>query len=157
MVGPSGEREIDADEFFLMPDRNIHGENVLAANELVTHVLLPAPARRRRAHLRGALQAVARLAAGDGVRRPRDGRHAPSSVRASSWAPSRRSPGGRQTAEAGARWQGDQRGSGPAAADAAVKDAKPMTENGYKVQIARTAVKRAILKAAGLSVPAFTA
>ena len=44
-----------------------------------------------------------------------------------------------------------------AAADAAVKEARPMTENGYKVQIARTAVKRAILKAAGLPVPAFCA
>jgi hypothetical protein len=32
-----------------------------------------------------------------------------------------------------------------------------MTENGYKVQIARTAVKRAILKAAGLPVPSFSA
>jgi xanthine dehydrogenase YagS FAD-binding subunit len=41
-----------------------------------------------------------------------------------------------------------------AAADAALKDAQPMTENGYKVQIARTAVKRAIMKAAGLNVPA---
>jgi xanthine dehydrogenase YagS FAD-binding subunit len=44
-----------------------------------------------------------------------------------------------------------------AAADAAVKDARPMTDNGYKVQIARTAVKRAILKAAGLPVPSFSA
>ena len=35
------------------------------------------------------------------------------------------------------------------AAAAAVKDAKPMSGNGYKVQIARTAVKRAILKASG--------
>ena len=40
----------------------------------------------------------------------------------------------------------------PAAADAALMGAKPMTDNGYKVQIARTAVKRAILKAAGLKV-----
>ena len=38
------------------------------------------------------------------------------------------------------------------AADAAVQGAKPMTQNAYKVQIARTAVKRAIMKAAGLKV-----
>ena len=37
-----------------------------------------------------------------------------------------------------------------AAADAAVANAKPMSQNAYKVQIARTAVKRAILKAAGI-------
>jgi xanthine dehydrogenase YagS FAD-binding subunit len=36
------------------------------------------------------------------------------------------------------------------AADAAMEGAKPMTQNAYKVQIARTVVKRAILKAAGL-------
>jgi xanthine dehydrogenase YagS FAD-binding subunit len=38
------------------------------------------------------------------------------------------------------------------AADAAVAGAKPMSQNAYKVQIARTAVKRAILKAAGMKV-----
>jgi CO/xanthine dehydrogenase FAD-binding subunit len=38
------------------------------------------------------------------------------------------------------------------AADAALANAKPMTQNAYKVQIARTAVKRAIMKAAGLKV-----
>ena len=37
-----------------------------------------------------------------------------------------------------------------AAADAAVKSAKPLTENGYKIQITRTAVRRAILQAAGM-------
>jgi xanthine dehydrogenase YagS FAD-binding subunit len=38
-----------------------------------------------------------------------------------------------------------------AAADAAATGAKPMTGNAYKVQIARTAVKRAILRAAGVT------
>ena len=38
------------------------------------------------------------------------------------------------------------------AADAAVQGAKPMSQNGYKVQIARTAVKRAIMQAAGMKV-----
>ena len=38
------------------------------------------------------------------------------------------------------------------AADAAVATAKPMSGNAYKVQIARTAVKRAIMKAGGLKV-----
>ena len=37
------------------------------------------------------------------------------------------------------------------AAEAALAAATPMTQNAYKVQIARTAVKRAILHAAGLS------
>ena len=38
VVGPQGEREIEADKFFVMPDRNMYGETVLEPNELVTHV-----------------------------------------------------------------------------------------------------------------------
>ena len=41
MAGPQGEREIEADKFFLMPDRNMFGETVLEPNELVTDVVLP--------------------------------------------------------------------------------------------------------------------
>ena len=36
------------------------------------------------------------------------------------------------------------------AAEAAVKNAKPMTQNAYKRQLARVAVERAIARAAGL-------
>jgi xanthine dehydrogenase YagS FAD-binding subunit len=36
------------------------------------------------------------------------------------------------------------------AAAAAVRGATPMTQNSYKVQVARTAVKRAIMRAAGI-------
>jgi xanthine dehydrogenase YagS FAD-binding subunit len=34
-------------------------------------------------------------------------------------------------------------------ANAAIKGAKPLSKNGYKVQLVQTAVKRAILAAAG--------
>ena len=37
-----------------------------------------------------------------------------------------------------------------AAAEAAVKSAKPLSGNAYKIQIARTAVKRAVLQAGGI-------
>ena len=37
-----------------------------------------------------------------------------------------------------------------AAGEAAVAEAKPMSGNAYKVQIAKTAVKRAIMQAAGI-------
>ena len=36
------------------------------------------------------------------------------------------------------------------AAEAAVKAAKPLSGNAYKIQITKTAVKRAIMRAAGL-------
>ena len=40
-----------------------------------------------------------------------------------------------------------------AAGEAAVKNAEPMTENEYKVQLTKVATKRALLSAAGLEVP----
>jgi xanthine dehydrogenase YagS FAD-binding subunit len=36
-----------------------------------------------------------------------------------------------------------------AAADGALKNARPLSQNGYKIQLARVSLKRAILKAAG--------
>jgi xanthine dehydrogenase YagS FAD-binding subunit len=39
-----------------------------------------------------------------------------------------------------------------AAAEAALKDARPLAQNAYKVQVAKTAVQRAILRAAGIAV-----
>ena len=40
----------------------------------------------------------------------------------------------------------------PHAADAALKDARPLSQNAYKVDVAKVAVKRAILRAAGIQV-----
>ena len=37
-----------------------------------------------------------------------------------------------------------------AAGEAAVQGARPLSQNGYKIQITKTAVERAILKAAGM-------
>ena len=37
-----------------------------------------------------------------------------------------------------------------AAADAALQGARPLRENAYKIEVAKTAVKRAILRAAGI-------
>ncbi len=43
VVGPNGEREVAAEDYFVMPDRSLFSENVLAPDELLTHVILPAP------------------------------------------------------------------------------------------------------------------
>ena len=72
VVGPNGAREIDAGEFFQMPNANLYGENVLQPNEIITHVH-PAGAGPAQRGVRSALQAVARLAAGGGVGEPGDG------------------------------------------------------------------------------------
>ena len=42
---PSGTREVELDQFFVDPDDNVMVENILAPNEVITHVTIPAAAR----------------------------------------------------------------------------------------------------------------
>jgi len=149
VAGPSGERDVAAADFFQMPDENLMGENVLRPNELVTHVTLPPPGavksatveiRFKQSHDWPLALATAVLTmSGDTVQGARIvmGAVAPVPWRA-------------EAAEAALSGKTVSAASAAAAGDAAVGDAKPMSGNAYKVQIARTAVKRAILKAAGL-------
>jgi xanthine dehydrogenase YagS FAD-binding subunit len=152
IVGPTGEREVAAADYYQTPDRNLFGETVLAPNELLTHVILPAPGAARSAtyEIRFkqshdwplAFASVALSMNGQAIRGARVvmGAVAPVPWRS---APAEAALAGKQMSEQVAM----------AAADAAVTGAKPMTQNAYKVQIARTAVKRAIMKAAGMTVP----
>jgi xanthine dehydrogenase YagS FAD-binding subunit len=149
VVGPAGERELPADQYFVMPDRNLFGETVLNPNELLTHLTLPAPGAAKSATYEVrykqshdwplATASVVLDMNGDAVRGCRIvmGAVAPTPWRASA---AERALAGKTLTEEAAI----------AAADAAVQGAKPMTGNAYKVQIARTAVKRAIMLAGGL-------
>jgi xanthine dehydrogenase YagS FAD-binding subunit len=151
LVGPAGEREVAAADYYQMPDRNLMGETVLGANELLTHVILPAPGQTRNATYEVrfkqshdwplAMASVALAMQGQNVRSARIimGAVAPVPWRS---AAAEGALAGKRMSEQVAM----------AAADAAVAAAKPMSGNAYKVQIARTAVKRAILKAAGMKV-----
>jgi xanthine dehydrogenase YagS FAD-binding subunit len=149
IVGPAGEREVRADEFFVMPDRNLFGETVLAPNELLTHVILPAPGTIRSATYDVRYKqshdwplASATVALDLNRTTIRSARVVMGSVAPIPW----RS----QAAEQALTGKTLSEETAMAAADAAVNGAKPMSGNKYKVQIARTAVKRAILKAGGM-------
>ena len=151
IVGPAGEREVPAAEYYQMPDRNLFGETALAANELLTHVILPAPANARNATYEVrfkqshdwplAMASVALSLQGNTIRNARVVMGAVAPV---PW----RSAG----AEAALTGKTLSEEVAMAAADASVVGAKPMSQNAYKVQIARTAVKRAIMKAGGMAV-----
>jgi xanthine dehydrogenase YagS FAD-binding subunit len=151
ILGPTGEREIAAADYYVMPDRNLFGETVLAPNELLTHVILPPPGQTRTAtyEIRFkqshdwplAMASVALSMQGQNVRATRIVMGAVAPVPWRSAAAEAALTGKRLSEQAAME-----------AADAAVAAAKPMSGNAYKVQIARTAVKRAILKAAGIKV-----
>jgi xanthine dehydrogenase YagS FAD-binding subunit len=152
VVGSGGEREIAAADYFTMPTlQNVLKENVLADDELLTHVILPAPGngvrhghyevRYKESHdwpltfvtvvlgVQGQTIQTARVVLGAVAPVPWRSEDA------------ERALVGRPLNEATA----------VAAGEAAVRAAKPLSRNGYKVQICRTAVKRAVMRAAGLA------
>jgi xanthine dehydrogenase YagS FAD-binding subunit len=149
VVGPAGEREVKAEDYFMMPDRNLFGETVLAPNELLTHVILPAPGqvksatydvRYKQSHdWPLASASVALDLNGKTVRGARVVMGAVAPIPWRAQAAEQALAGKTLTEETAMR-----------AADAAIASAKPLSGNKYKVQLARTAVKRAILKAGGL-------
>jgi xanthine dehydrogenase YagS FAD-binding subunit len=145
VTGSNGTREIDAGEFFQMPNRNLYGENVLQPDEILTHIILPPPGQKsasyevrfKQSHDWPLAAATVNLImAGPVVKSARIvmGAVAPIPWRAPA---AERVLTGKAITEAIAT----------EAANAAVAGARPMTGNNYKIQIARTAVKRAILAA----------
>jgi xanthine dehydrogenase YagS FAD-binding subunit len=149
IAGPSGEREVAAADFFVMPDRDIWDENVLEPNELLTQVILPAPGSARAATYEVRFKQSHDWALGiASAVLTMDGR----TVKAARVVMGAVAPVPWVSADAATALVGQTISPAVAsrAADAAVQAARPMTQNAYKVQIARTVVKRAILKAAGL-------
>jgi xanthine dehydrogenase YagS FAD-binding subunit len=150
IFGPKGEREVAATEYFTMPTMaNVRKENVLEDDELLTHVILPAPGAAKTGHyevrykqshdwplafttvvltMNGNTIASARVVLGAVAPVPWRSRPAEEALAGK--------PLNEQTAAL--------------AGEAAVSDARPMSGNAYKVQITKTAVKRAIMNAAGL-------
>ena len=150
VVSPTGEREVPAADYFTMPTlQNVLKENVLADEELLTHVILPPPGNVKSGHYEVRYKAshdwplafttVVLVMNGNTIRSARVVLGAVAPV------PWRSKPA--EAALAGKPLNAE---TAAAAAEAAVSEAKPMSGNVYKVQIARTAVKRAILNAAGI-------
>jgi xanthine dehydrogenase YagS FAD-binding subunit len=52
IAGAAGNRTVKIEDFFVGPDKNIEKENILVPGELVTEILLPAPAPRTRSSYR---------------------------------------------------------------------------------------------------------
>ena len=150
LVGPRGERMVKAADYFTMPTKeNVKQENVLQPDELLTHVILPAPGSLKSGHYEVryktshdwpiAFATVLLTMAGDSVKSAR--------VVMGAVAPT---PWRSQAAETALAGKTISEATAAAAADAALRDARPLSQNAYKIQVAKTAVKRAILNAAGI-------
>src|SRR5438105_8666608 len=151
VVGPNGEREVPAADFFTMPTlQNVMKENILGDEELLTHVILPAPGNVKSGHYEVRYKASHDwpLAFTTVVLTMNGTRINSARVVLGAVAPV---PWRSKPAEAALAGKTLDEAVATAAAEAAVTEAKPMSGNEYKVQIAKTAVKRAIMRAAGLA------
>ena len=151
IVGPKGERTVPASEYFILPRQDVRRENVLEPDELLTHAILPAPGNVKTGHYEVryktshdwpiAFATVLLTMNGNTVRSARVvmGAVAPIPWRATA---AEQVLAGKTVTEQTAM----------AAAEAALKDAQPLGQNAYKIQVAKTAVQRAILRASGMTV-----
>jgi xanthine dehydrogenase YagS FAD-binding subunit len=145
VAGPDGAREIDAGQFFQMPNQNLYGETVLQPSEIITHVLLPAPGQRSATYEVRFKQSHDWPLAAASVNLVMSGTTVKSArVVMGAVAPV---PWRVQAAERVLAGKAITEAIATEAANAAVAGARPMTGNAYKIQIAKTAVKRAIMAA----------
>ena len=147
--GVSGSREIALEDFFQTPGSQSERENVLAPNEILTRIVVPAASGTRNATyevrekealdwpLAAASVSLTENGGGVGQARVVLGHVAPVP-----WV----------SEKAGMALQGKavSRESAESAGDAAVEGARALSRNKYKIQLARVAVKRAVLRAAGM-------
>ena len=147
ILGAEGTRTVSVEELYRVPKSDDDRELTVAPGELLVKVSIPAEAgkngsyevRQKQSHDWPLVMAAVSLKLdGDSVR---DGRVVLYGVAPIPW----RSAG----AEKAIRGQAVTMESATAAALAAAEGAKPLSMNGYKVGLVRTAVKRALLDAVG--------
>ncbi len=149
IFGPKGAREVEADKFFVIPKSEGEREYALASNEIVTGVVVPPTLGvrsatyevRQREALDWPLAAASVALSFDASKKVKSARIALGHVAPIPW-----------KADEAAQFLVGKTISEEVAAEAgklAVANAKAMSRNAYKIQLAQVAVKRAILQAAG--------
>lgn len=150
LEGPKGKRELPLEKFYVVPKTEKDREHDLQPNEIVTEIVLPPSQGWKVAHYeirqKAAFDwplAVAAVSLKTDGSKVQTARVILGHVAPTPWV----------SAEAASALQGQSvsEDSAKKAADAALGGAKPLSQNAYKVQLARVAVKRAILKAGGVA------
>jgi xanthine dehydrogenase YagS FAD-binding subunit len=145
IAGPGGERTVELEDFFVLPHEELYKENVLRPGEMVTEIIVPAPASGlessyRKARERGswdfALASVA-LALRMSGKRVEEARVVLGGVAPKPWrsTATEAALAGKQLDAATAR----------AAAEAAVAGAEPLEQNAYKVLLVKGVVEESLL------------
>lgn len=155
ITGPNGKtRTVPLESFFILPSVDPHRENVLGPGEIVTDVIVPpAPAGTRSVYLKfkekesmdfALSSAAVALTLADGV--CKDARVVLGGVAPIPWRA--------KAAEATLKGKRIDAAVAQAAGTASTQGAAPMEQNGYKIPLTQTLVKRAVLASAGVPQPA---
>ncbi len=147
IVSAKGSRTVDVEKFFVAPGNPNAREIDLQPNEIVTEIVIPSGGRKNATYevrQKEALDwplATASVALEMNGNTVKSGRIVLGHVAPTPWV----------AAQAGTAIAGQSINEETAAkvAEAAVAGATPLSQNGYKVTLARVAVKRALLAAAG--------
>lgn len=152
LFGPQGERRLELERFFRVPAGEGEREHDLQPGEILTEVAVPPVAGRRlasyevrqRQTLDWSLATAAVVLEMDGGDRVSRARVVLGQVAPAPWAA--------KEAEELLRGQAITPQLAEKAGEAAVREARALSRNRYKIQLARVAVKRAVLGAGGMEI-----
>jgi xanthine dehydrogenase YagS FAD-binding subunit len=148
LVSPSGARTVAVDKFFVIPKAETDREIDLHPNEIMTEIVIPSAS----ASMKNATYEVRQkealdwpLATASVALKMSGGKVASARIVMGHVAPM---PWAAAAAEKSLAGKAIDEATAEQAAAAAVEGAQPLSQNGYKVQLAKVAVKRALLAAA---------
>jgi xanthine dehydrogenase YagS FAD-binding subunit len=147
LFGPKGQREIALADFFVIPTTDAERETLLRPNEILTHIVIPASAKGMKTDTYQVYQKEALdwpLAGASVALKMSGDKVAAAGIVLGHVAPI---PWRATAAEKLLVGKAINEDTAAQAGEAAVQGAKPLSGNRYKVQLARVAVKRALLAA----------
>jgi xanthine dehydrogenase YagS FAD-binding subunit len=147
VAGPAGNRTIAAEKFFVSPKSDSDREIAIKPNEIVTEIIVPAAGRNATYEVRQKEALDWPLATASVALRMKGSSVASARIVLGHVAPTPWVAAGAEKFLAGKSLTQD---VAEEAGKAAAADATPLSGNAYKVQLAKVAVKRALLAAAGV-------
>jgi xanthine dehydrogenase YagS FAD-binding subunit len=149
LSGPRGDRTVELEKFFTLPDKDVTRENGLGTDEIITQIVLPPtpPGTRAAYHKQVEKESFDWPLADVAVVLALDGKTCKqASIVLGSAAPV---PWRATAAEAILVGRRIDEHAAVAAANAALEGARPLSKNRYKVPVFKAVVRRVILAAAG--------
>ncbi len=147
IASPAGTRTVAAEKFFVNPKSEAEREIDLRPNEIVTEIIIPAAVTRNATYELREKEALDwPLATASVALKMSGGKVSSARIVLGHVAPT---PWMAQDAEKMLAGKTIDEATAEKAGEAAVAGAQPLSQNGYKVQLAKVCVKRALLAAAG--------